>query len=249
MGLSSFLAKRKKLNILGIRGIPAQHGGFETFAEDLSNYLIKQGWEVIVYCQEEGKGDIYETNWKGVKRVHIPVSGAGALSTIIFDFKCMIHSIKSSGLFLVLGYNTAIFITLLRIFGKKSITNMDGIEWKRSKWSFLIKIWFRVNEWFGCKVSNHLVADHPSIKAHLSDIAPSKKISVIPYGAIIVDTANKAVLDKYALKPNEYSILIARPEPENSILEVVSAFLVIMMWKITNIISLLRRLPAMKLFF
>ncbi|MEE4465772.1 DUF1972 domain-containing protein, partial [Azotobacter chroococcum] len=41
-----------KLNILGIRGVPAQHGGFESFAEKLALYLVGQGWQVTVYCQE-----------------------------------------------------------------------------------------------------------------------------------------------------------------------------------------------------
>ena len=38
----------KKLRILGIRGIPAAHGGFETIAEHLALYLEKRGWEVTV---------------------------------------------------------------------------------------------------------------------------------------------------------------------------------------------------------
>ena len=33
----------KHLLILGIRGVPAQHGGFETFAEKLSLFLVEQG--------------------------------------------------------------------------------------------------------------------------------------------------------------------------------------------------------------
>ncbi len=49
-----------KLNILGIRGVPAQHGGFETFAEKLCLYLVDKGWDVTVYCQEDGAGASWE---------------------------------------------------------------------------------------------------------------------------------------------------------------------------------------------
>ena len=53
------------LRILGTRGIPAAHGGFETFAEYLALYLVNKGWRVIVYCQLDGDGPITEDTWQG----------------------------------------------------------------------------------------------------------------------------------------------------------------------------------------
>ena len=43
----------KNISILGIRGIPAHHGGFETFAEKLALYLVNNKWDVTVFCQED----------------------------------------------------------------------------------------------------------------------------------------------------------------------------------------------------
>src|SRR3546814_10270987 len=74
----------KKISILGTRGVPAGHGGFETFAARLAPYLVSRGWQVTVYCQEEGSGNIFEDDWEGVYRVHIPVTGEGPASTIRF---------------------------------------------------------------------------------------------------------------------------------------------------------------------
>src|SRR6266513_4492997 len=74
------------VRILGIRGIPGRHGGFESFAEDLAIYLVKRGWAVTVYCQEKGGGLQYETAWQGVRRVHIPVRQSGSLGTVLFDW-------------------------------------------------------------------------------------------------------------------------------------------------------------------
>ena len=76
----------KKVIILGIRGVPAQHGGFETFAEYLCQFLVERNWNVTVYCQENGTGQIYQTEWKGVNRIHIPVKNTGPLGTVIFDY-------------------------------------------------------------------------------------------------------------------------------------------------------------------
>jgi len=214
----------RQLNILGIRGVPAGHGGFETFAEYLCPFLIKNGWQVTVYCQEDGEGEIYESQWQGVKRIHIPVKNEGPLGTIIFDLKSVWHARKNKGLHLTLGYNTACFNIIQRLYGITNVINMDGIEWKRQKWGFVAKTWFWLNERFGCWFGNHLVADHPRIEDHLATRVSRDKITMIPYGGPDVSEANETVLADYGLVKNEYAIVIARPEPENSILEVVEAF-------------------------
>lgn len=215
---------KKHLYILGIRGVPAQHGGFETFAEKLSLFLVAQGWEVTVYCQEDGKGGKWESSWNGVNRIHIPVQRQGALGTIIFDLCATIDALKHSGLFLTLGYNTAIFNLMQRLKRQTNIINMDGIEWRREKWGKVAKTWFWINERIGCWSGNHLVADHPKILEHLATRVSSSKITMIPYGGDEVSSASARVLVPYGVEPYGFSVIIARPEPENSFLEMVRAF-------------------------
>lgn len=215
---------QKKISILGIRGIPACHGGFETFAEKLSLFLVEQGWAVTVYCQEEEGGAQGESDWQGIRRIHIPVKQQGAAGTVVFDWKSVIHALAEDGLFLTLGYNTAVFNTLQRFKGQVSIINMDGIEWRRDKWGAIAKAWFWLNERVGCWVGNHLIADHPNIKEHLATRVVAGKISMIPYGGDAVLDADAGLLQAYGVNPGDFSVIIARPEPENSFLEIVRAF-------------------------
>lgn len=215
---------KKHITILGIRGIPAEHGGFESFAQGLALYLVEQGWKVTVYCQKEGSAGISTSQWNGVDLVNISVSQSGPLSTFIFDWKSILHAAKTGGLMLTLGYNTAVFCAWFRIKGITNVMNMDGIEWKRQKWSFIFKAWFYINEKLGSWFSNHLVADHPEIKQHLTRNVAADKITVIPYGADDIQSAPLEPLAAFGLAAKEYGIIIARPEPENSILEIVKAF-------------------------
>lgn len=215
----------KRLQVLGIRGVPAAHGGFETFAERFVLYLRDKGWDVLVYCQEEGAGPTWVDTWEGIQRVHIPVSGDGPGSTVAFDWKSVALATRDkSRMALTLGYNTAVFCARLRLAGIPNIINMDGIEWHRQKWGVVAKIWFWLNDWAGCWLGNHLVADHPEIKHHLETRVRGEKITMIPYGADSVTDADTSLLEPYGLTPGNYAILIARAEPENSILEVVSAW-------------------------
>lgn len=214
----------KTLRILGIRGIPAAHGGFETFAEHLSLYLHERGWRVVVYCQEEGTGPVREDSWNGIERVTIPVRGDGSLSTVVFDWLSVRHAADHRDLCLTLGYNTAIFDVWLRAKGITNIINMDGIEWTRAKWGGAAKTWFWMNDWIGCLVGNHLVADNPAIKSHLMTRVRGDKIAMIPYGAVPVESASSQPIEALGLKPGHYLTVIARPEPENSLLDIVRAF-------------------------
>src|SRR3546814_7109395 len=137
----------KTISRLGTRGFPAGHGGFETFAARLAPYLVSRGWQVTVYCQEEGSGNIFEDDWEGVHRVNIPVTGEGPASTIRFDWNSTTHFVsqREPGIALTLGYNTALFCARLRIRGIPTLLNMDGMEWKRDKWSFHARCWLWLN--------------------------------------------------------------------------------------------------------
>jgi glycosyltransferase involved in cell wall biosynthesis len=214
----------REVHILGTRGVPAAHSGFEYLAEHLARYLAGNGWKVTVYCQLEGNDDVYEDDWEGIHRVNIPIENEGALGTIFFDWKATLISAKRPGTMLTLGYNTAVFGLLYRLKGIKNVINMDGIEWRRAKWGPIAKTWFYLNDWLGCFLGNHLIADHPEIEKHLKSRVSSKKISMIPYGAHEVEDPVVSPLDEFGLKPKKYCIIIARPVPENSILEIVSAF-------------------------
>jgi glycosyltransferase involved in cell wall biosynthesis len=215
----------KSIAILGIRGIPASHGGFETFAERLALYLRDRGWDVLVYCQDEGRGSAWEDSWEGIRRIHIPVAGDGPKSTLVFDWKSVALAARDrSRMAITLGYNTAAFCARLRLAGIRNVINMDGIEWRRRKWGLVAKSWFWLNEWAGCWLGNHLVADHPEIKRHLETRVHREKITMIPYGADAVASADAALLQAYGITAGHYAILVARAEPENSILEIVRAW-------------------------
>jgi glycosyltransferase involved in cell wall biosynthesis len=215
---------QKTLRILGTRGVPAAHGGFETFAEYLALYLVKQGWRVVVYCQEDGSGPVFNDTWEGIERVRIPVAQTGPKGTIVFDWQATQHAARHRDLCLTLGYNTALFCALLRLKGVPNLINMDGIEWSRAKWGPVAKTWFWLNDWAGCWLGNHLVADHPEIKKHLSSRVRPSKITTIAYGADPLASAPETAVRALGLEPGRYLTLVARPEPENSILEVVQGF-------------------------
>lgn len=213
----------KHLNIMGTRGVPAAHSGYEYFAAALAPYLVSRGWGVNVYCQDDEGEDGWEDDWNGVRRIHFVPRTKGTLGTMEFDAKCVKDVLKRPGIDLVLGYNTAAFNIVQRLVGRKVAMNMDGIEWQRGKWSFPAKAWFYLNELIGGNIVNMPIADHPEMERHLRP-RTLRPITMIPYGADAVTDAPTEPLARFGVEPGRYFVKIGRTVPENSILEIIRAF-------------------------
>jgi glycosyltransferase involved in cell wall biosynthesis len=215
---------RPCVRILGTRGVPAAYGGFETAAENVAKYLVEHGWRVVVYCQSDHDGPILEDSWQGMERVLISVPDTSWLGTSKFDWLSIRHAVKHRDLCLTFGYNTAVFNVMQRLRGIPNVINMDGIEWSRERWGFMRQSILYTNERIACWVGNELIADHPELYTYLRTRAPARKITTITYGAHPLTDAPVDPVRDLGLEPQGYFSLVARPIPENSILEIVRGF-------------------------
>ncbi len=206
-----------KIAILGTRGIPNNYGGFEQFAEYLSVGLVAYGHEVYVYTSHDHQ--YQEKTWNGVHLIHVrnPEKKAGTFGQFIYDFYCIADSRKRKfDIIYQLGYTSS--SVWGRLLPRKAtiITNMDGLEWKRTKYSAKVQRFLLYAEKLAVKTSDHLIADSLGIKHYLE-----KKYHIlstyIPYGTYLFDNPDPAQLQRYNMSPFGYSMLIARLEPENSI--------------------------------
>ena len=214
------------VRILGTHGVPAGYGGFETAAENVARYLVGRGWRVVVYCQvaQTPDGRIVEDTWNGIERVLVPISRDGWLGTSQFDLLTIRHAVAHRDLCLTFGYNTAVFNVWQKLAGIPNVINMDGIEWSRSRWGKARQAILWTNERIACWIGDELIADHPEIETYLRTRAAARKITTITYGGPTVRHAPADVPRSYGLEPGRYLTLIARPIPENSILELVQGF-------------------------
>lgn len=214
-----------KIGILGTRGIPNHYGGFEQFAEQLSVDLVKRGHDVTVYNSH--KHPYQNKEYKGVTLIHCfdPEHKIGSAGQFIYDFNCIVNSRKQQfDILLQLGYtSSSVWKNLLP---KKTlvITNMDGLEWKRSKYSEKVKRFLKIAEKWAVQSSDYLVADSLGIQSYLKNTYQVES-TYIPYGALPFDHADEQVLKHYQLEAYQYSLLIARMEPENNIETIIEGYL------------------------
>jgi glycosyltransferase involved in cell wall biosynthesis len=208
-----------KIAILGTRGIPNSYSGIEEFAEHLSFGLVQKGHEVTVYKASDHpyKNDRY----KGAKlSTHYnPEKYIGASGQFIYDLLCILDTRKNNfDIILQVGYTSSSVWSWLLPRGKSMIvSNMDGFEWKRAKWNFLIKKFLRVAEKWAVSGSHFLVSDSKAIRDYIMKTY-LKDSTYIPYGAYkITQTPSPDILTSFNLVPYNYNLMIARLEPENNI--------------------------------
>ncbi|MBC7949416.1 MAG: DUF1972 domain-containing protein [Chitinophagaceae bacterium] len=209
--------RKLKIGILGTRGIPNHYGGFEQFAEQLSLGLIQRGHEVCVY--NSSLHPYKEREWKGVQIITRRdwEHKIGTAGQFFYDLNC-INDARSRNfdVLLHLGYTSDSIWHWRWPKNAANIVNMDGMEWKRSKYNKPTQRFLRWAESLAARNAHTLIADSPSIQDHL--LATYGKNPVfIPYGAEPFLDASPGVPVEYGLVPNKYFLVIARMEPENNI--------------------------------
>jgi glycosyltransferase involved in cell wall biosynthesis len=209
--------------IAGTRGIPACYGGFETFAEQLSIRLVARGHRVTVFCEAR---DNPVEQYRGVKLRHLPVRNVGPLATVLYDAECLWHARSGFDVIYMLGYGSSAICWLPRLRGTQVWINMDGLEWARTKWNPIARLYLRLSEAFALRTPNRIITDAAAIKTNLqSRYRKLPLCDVIPYGCEIVSTALPENLTSFGLTPGSYYLVVCRFEPENLIREIIDGFL------------------------
>ena len=124
-----------KIGILGTRGIPNAYGGFEQFAQYLAAGLVKMGHSVTVY--NSSTHPFRESNWEGVEIVHCydPENKIGTAGQFVYDYNCIRDAAKRNfDILLQLGYTSSSVWHRYWPKNAVNIVNMDGLEWKRTKY-------------------------------------------------------------------------------------------------------------------
>jgi len=212
-----------KIAIMGIRGIPANYGGFETFAEELAPRLATMGHDVTVY----GRSNIIdykEEFYKGVRIKVLPTISHKYLDTVVHTMVCTLQSFfVHYDVVFVCNSANALFTIVPRLWGKPVLLNVDGLEWKRQKWNWAGKTFYKASEFLATIFPNAIVTDAIEVQQYY-ERRFSKRSTFIPYGAPENKAETRAVLDQYGLTPGEYVLYVSRMEPENNAHRVVRAF-------------------------
>ena len=215
----------KKVAIIGTAGVPARYGGFETLAHQLSVKLHDQ-FKLHMYCstvyypKEER-----QRYWKGVRLHYLPLNANG-IQSILYDILSIFHALFYADALIVLGVSGGIVLPLVKFFTRKNIiVNIDGLEWRRDKWSKPIKKFLKLSEYLAVRYSDADITDNLAIKKYTA-IYYKTLSHLIEYGAdhVVKPSITRNDIATYPFLSTAYAFKVCRIEPENNLHLVLGSF-------------------------
>ena len=212
-----------RMAILGTRGVPANYGGFETFAEKLGGRLVQRGHDITVYSRDLSvpRG---MRSYLGMRIVRLPAPQSKYFETVIHTLFSALHALTQHyDIIYVCNSANVPAVILLRLFGKRVVLNVDGLEWKRRKWSAIGRAYYRICAWTASRLPVHVVTDALVIQ-HYYQTAYGRYTTYFPYGTELDPVADDGTLAGLGLEPGRYVLYVSRLEPENNAHVVIEAY-------------------------
>ncbi|MBV8569392.1 MAG: DUF1972 domain-containing protein [Acidobacteriaceae bacterium] len=209
-----------RIAVLGTRGIPANYGGFETFAEELSVRLVERGHDVTVYCRQRHP----QSQYRGVRLRYLPTVRHKYFDTVAHTCLSTLDALfRRFDALLFCNAANAVFTLWPRVLGTPTALNVDGLEYRRKKWNQVAKLWYVLSEWLATFSCTEVVTDAATIREYYLHRF-SKSSTFIPYGADIGKVPETEHVRALGLEPGKYVLYVSRLEPENNALLVRQAF-------------------------
>jgi len=213
-----------RIALFGARGIPHTYSGTETFFGELAPRLATRGHEVIVYCRSSLFPE-RPSSYRGVRLIYRPSIETKNLSTPTHTLICSLDVLfRGVDIMLISNVANAPFCILPRLFGKKVALNVDGVEWKRSKWSAIGRRYFYSNAQIAGKICpDGIITDAIEMQRIYLEEFGTRSVC-IAYGANIERSSDPDVVRHYGLEPFEYYLIASRLVPENNADLIVRGF-------------------------
>lgn len=218
-------AKTERIAILGTVGVPGRYGGFETLAENLVRFhaLMGKRTGLTVWCSRKDN-PAHPEHFESADLRYVNLRANG-IQSILYDAISLWQAVRSGhDSILLLGVSGALALPLIRLISRaRIVTNIDGIEWKREKWSHFARAVIRISEWAAVRFSHEVIADNQAISDHVRAVYRSP-CHVIAYGG---DHAVAQAPDANRLPtglPDRYALALCRIEPENNVHTILEAW-------------------------
>lgn len=221
----------KRVAVVGIQGLPAKYGGFETMVENIIGENCSDSVEYTVFCSGKDMASTRElSEYKGAKLRYVDSFRANGVQSTVYDIVSLIKCLGAGyDVILVLGVSGCIFLPLFRLLYRgRLVVNIDGLEHRRAKWGRVARWFLRFSEKCAVRAADIIVADNAGIQDYVTRTY-SKPSHMIAYGGDQVlrevnAQREKEILDSFGLQAGRYAFAVCRIEPENNCHLTLEAF-------------------------
>ncbi len=210
-----------RVALVGTRGVPARYSGFETCVEEVGRRLAGRGHEVIVYCRYPGQRQRHHL---GMRLVNLPALRLKVAETLTHTFLSVLDVLRRDvDAVVVFNAANAALLPVLKLGRIPVAVHVDGLEWKRAKWSGLGKRWYLLSERLAVRWADRLIADSRGIQAYYRR-RYGVDTEYLAYGAPVLGACAPTKLAEVGVSPHRYHLVVARLEPENNVHAIIDGY-------------------------
>jgi glycosyltransferase involved in cell wall biosynthesis len=214
--------KPLRVAFVGGRGVIGKYSGIEAYYEEVGQRLAARGHQVTVYCRNHFTPDLAEHN--GMKLVHIPTLRTKHLETLLHTLTSAIHaSLNGSDIVHFHALGPALFSFLPRLFGKKTVVTVQGLDWQRKKWGPLAARVLRVGEAAAAYLPHRTMVVSRTLQ-HYYEHHYGRRPAYVTNGTIVREAAKHGNLERWKLEPGNYILFLGRFSPEKNCHLLVEAY-------------------------
>jgi glycosyltransferase involved in cell wall biosynthesis len=213
---------RLRVAFVGGRGVIGKYSGIESYYEEVGSRLVKMGHAVTAYCRSYFTPPISSHN--GMRIVRLPCLRTKHLETLSHTILSAIHA--ALGPYDLVHFHTlgpALFSFLPRLFGKKTIVTVQGLDWRRKKWGRFARWVLRLGERAAIRLPNSTVVVSCTLRDYYRSRYGTEPIFV-PNGTRVREPPATKHLVNRGLESRRYVLFLGRFSPEKNCDLLIRAF-------------------------
>ena len=210
----------------------SREGGVEIVVKELCTRMAQQGCQVTCYNRSGHHvsgaeyDDIANTNYEGIRQKCVPtIEKKGLAAVSASAFAALYSAFGKYDVVHIHAEGPAFFSWLPKMFGKRVVVTIHGVDWQREKWqSGFGSKFIRQGEKNAVKYADEIIVLSKGVQDYFKETY-DRKTYFIPNGVNRpqIREAN-LITDKFGLKKDSYILFLGRLVPEKGIRYLVEAF-------------------------
>jgi glycosyltransferase involved in cell wall biosynthesis len=219
---SNLVAQPLRVAFIGGRGVIGKYSGVETFYEWVGQALAARAYEITAYCRTYFTPD--QKEYARIRIVRLPTIRTKHLETFVHSLLSTVHACFSD--YDIVHYHTlgpSLFSFLPRLFSKKTVVTVQGLDWQRKKWSWFARLVLKAAEWTSAHFPNRTIVVSHTLERYYRQ-RYGRTVSYIPNGSDLIHRTTGPHLAEFDLEPDNYVLFLGRFSPEKNLDLLIQAF-------------------------
>lgn len=223
------MKKKLAVSMFGQKRL-SREGGIEIVVKELCTRLVQGGYPVTCYNRSghhvSGAEYDQKTEYEGICQKKVPtIEGKGLAAVSSSFFAAFFSAIGHYDVVHIHAEGPAFFAWLPKLFRKRVVVTIHGIDWQREKWkSGFGSKFIRQGEKNAVKYADEIIVLSKGVQTYFKDTY-GRETRFIPNGVNRPELrAARQIAAKFGLEKDSYILFLGRLVPEKGIRYLVEAF-------------------------